>query len=236
MTTFAVNNGWTPELIAQDKALKEKYGQGAHITPARTFEIPANMNKLDSDTVQLEGKKQKTSFLKKALFLSGSVVLGVLIGRKVYPMLKQLFKKGAKQTDEVLNNAQEIVQKNLEFEAGKNLIKETVTGDLGQTIYRYSDESIIAEKSIFKGVEGPNDKTVAIKLKDGKSIELHYRPNTPDAQIKFPEWMAWEDGSLDMGIRGASSMDKALNIFKEALEKNNIDSTQILAAMKQEFI
>ena len=37
MTSLAVNNGWTPELIAQDKTLKEKYGAGAHITPAKTY-------------------------------------------------------------------------------------------------------------------------------------------------------------------------------------------------------
>ena len=34
MTSLAVNYNWTPELIAQDKALKEKYGPSAHIIPA----------------------------------------------------------------------------------------------------------------------------------------------------------------------------------------------------------
>lgn len=36
MTSFAVNYNWTPELIARDKEMKEKFGPAAHITPSKT--------------------------------------------------------------------------------------------------------------------------------------------------------------------------------------------------------
>ena len=34
MTSIRNNPVWTPSLIEQDKALKEKYGFGAHVIPA----------------------------------------------------------------------------------------------------------------------------------------------------------------------------------------------------------
>ena len=63
MTSISNNYVWTPELIEQDKALKEKYGAGAHITPARESDyrqkglpVPTLKN-LATDVVELNNKK-----------------------------------------------------------------------------------------------------------------------------------------------------------------------------------
>ena len=70
MTSLAVNYNWTPELIAQDKALKEKYGPSAHIIPAKTYEIPTHLtNKLEktpqNDTVEFSAKKDDSKPVKE---------------------------------------------------------------------------------------------------------------------------------------------------------------------------
>ena len=77
MTSLAVNNGWTPELIAQDKALKEKYGTGAHITPAKTY---VNLEKNENDSVEIDAKKDDkkvaSPLIKGGLALGGAYGIG----------------------------------------------------------------------------------------------------------------------------------------------------------------
>ena len=76
MTSLAVNYGWTPELIAQDKALKEKYGAGAHITPAKTY---VGLNNIENDSVEIgakkDDKKVASPLVKGGLALGGAYAL-----------------------------------------------------------------------------------------------------------------------------------------------------------------
>lgn len=76
MTSLAVNCGWTPELIAQDKALKEKYGAGAHITPAKTY---VGLNNIENDSVEISPKKDDkkvvSPLVKGGLALGGAYAL-----------------------------------------------------------------------------------------------------------------------------------------------------------------
>ena len=76
MTTLAVKSGWTPELVAQDKALKEKYGKGAHITSNKTY---ANLEKVENDTVEIgekkSDKKVASPLVKGGLALGGAYAL-----------------------------------------------------------------------------------------------------------------------------------------------------------------
>ncbi len=102
MTTFAVNYGWTPEAIAKDKALKEKYGNSAHITPVSSYQIPDSYKHAIKSTPEEDtyffntNKKQetakKTSAFKKVLI--GTVLGGLgILAFKNNPQIKNFFNK-----------------------------------------------------------------------------------------------------------------------------------------------
>ena len=90
MTTFAVNYGWTPEAIAQDRALKEKYGQSAYVIPIKTYPALEKSPSVD----RYAGKKEnKKSGLKNFLFGAATIALSILAYKKGAPKVKELFRK-----------------------------------------------------------------------------------------------------------------------------------------------
>lgn len=66
MTSIRDNYVWTPQLIEQDKALKEKYGPSAHIIPMKEsdykrngLQVPKMKPALTEDTVEIDKYSNK---------------------------------------------------------------------------------------------------------------------------------------------------------------------------------
>lgn len=74
MVSISNNPVWTPGLIEQDKALKEKYGPGAHVIPATEadyrrngLQVPEFKNDLKTDVLELSSKKNNAiDYVKSA--------------------------------------------------------------------------------------------------------------------------------------------------------------------------
>lgn len=203
MTTFAVNNGWTPELIAQDKALKEKYGQGAHITPVRTFEIPANMNKLDSDTVELEGKvrDKKLPTVKKALY--AGIALTLATGA-------YLFTKGRVKnisTDDVQKVANNIVDELSELTP--NAVRNVDNLDKSQAVL--SD----VVNNVEKNIDTTNDVLTNMQKKADDVFDIKVK-DSQKSQNELLQDVAGEPATCE-------ASEKATNELKESLVQETQD-------------
>lgn len=90
MTSLQVTHNWTPQLIAQDKALKEKNGNGAHMIPASSSVSSLNsasQDQFSSPTVAKDNKnsKKKAWFTAAALLSTAAAITAFALtrGKKV---------------------------------------------------------------------------------------------------------------------------------------------------------
>lgn len=90
MTSLQVTHNWTPQLIAQDKALKEKNGNGAHMIPASSYVSTLNsasQDQFSSPTVAKDNKdsKKKAWFAAAALLSTAAAITAFVLtrGKKV---------------------------------------------------------------------------------------------------------------------------------------------------------
>lgn len=94
MTSLAVNYGWTPELVAQDKALKAKYGQGAHIIPAKTY--VGNLERSPEVEMFAPKKSEKKHTIAKVALIALLGALGIVVIKKNASKMKDLLGLGKK--------------------------------------------------------------------------------------------------------------------------------------------
>lgn len=74
MTSLQVTHNWTPQLIAQDKALKEKNGNGAHMIPASSYVSTLNSASQDQFSTPTTIAKDNKDSKKKAWFAAAALL------------------------------------------------------------------------------------------------------------------------------------------------------------------
>lgn len=96
MTTFQVTHNWAPQLIAQDKALKEKYGNSDHFIPTSSYASTlnnTNQDQFSSSTVAKDNDNSKKKIKNTLAFLGSGLaaaLFGVVIIRKKRPVSSQM--------------------------------------------------------------------------------------------------------------------------------------------------
>ena len=261
MTTFALGNGWTPELKIKDKKLKEKYGNSAHITPFSFSQIPESYKQglkgmPEQDTYYFKAnKEQKTENKMSAL---PKVLMGITIGAlgisafKKIPYIKNSMKnlwqfiKGGKKpsvanhaplevTDKdkkILSSYLESVKKADKYKAKSKYATELINESADVVKVKYDSKAPFAEARLSRNIESEGSKWGTIRLKDGKEVAVQYNPRRPNSSVNVPEYYTWESGGLDIGQCGTSSYDEALNSIAEGLKKHGYDSDAIINELK----
>ncbi len=217
MTSFAKNINWTPHLIEQDRLLKEKYGQGAHITPASSYQIPDSLKTPEQDTVSFKAKhepmKQKNDKKMpnwtKAFIVAVATGVGVYAFKKIPAKFKNLEALGLggksshhaspRITDKdrkICQEAAEKLKSNEKFRAKSKYVKDIIQESENRKIIKYADDAPFAEASTLNNFESEGSKWVQLTLKDGKQVGLKYNPNSGI----FPPYSTWESGGLHIGL------------------------------------
>lgn len=159
MTSFAVNYNWTPEMIARDKELKEKFGPSAHITPAKTT-AGLSQYLLSKDTVTLNNSDKKNNKTKNLLWAAGGLVLTAASLYLFRGKIKNIVSKFANNSSAAVeNNISERVLSN-----GKKVQKivENTEDGAKKVIMNVFDETgnlvLKKEKVITRSVNSANGK------------------------------------------------------------------------------
>ena len=150
MTSFAVNYGWTPEKIAQDKSLKEKNGSSAHITPAKTYVV---VEKSDYDSAEIgtkkSDKKVASPVIKGLAALYATGVIGRAIRlfsiKEIEEFVTPIIKKGklpnGRTVTRALDNGKPLKWLRVGLiKADKKLVK--LLSKLSQSVQNYKNMSI----------------------------------------------------------------------------------------------
>ena len=261
MTSFIVNHGWTPETIAQDKALKEKYGNSAHITPVSSYQIPESYKHglkvySEQDTYSFKTNKEhkshkKMSVFTKVLIATALGAFGILAFKnntRVKKSFNELINslKGTKKTPAshhapvaVTDKDKAMLEKCLDKMKKSDLYKtkskfttKLINESDDLIKVKYSSDAPFSEGHLYRNLQNDGSKSASIKLKDGKEVAIQYNPNIPNAAVKFPEFYTWESGGLDIGLYGLGSYDEALKTIAEGLKKHGYDSTAIVDELK----
>lgn len=164
MTSFAVNYNWTPELIAKDKALKEKFGPAAHMIPAKTIGAPlervpskdmASLNTLNNEP--LNKKNNKT---RNALLTAGGLILTAAALYNFRGKLKNLLPNFAGNSGAAVKN--DITERVLANGKKVQKIVENTENGAKKVIMNVFDEAgnlvLNKEKVITRSVNAANGK------------------------------------------------------------------------------
>jgi len=240
MTSLPVNYGWTPELIAQDKALKEKYGHGAHITPVKTYVGTLERNP-EADGIAPK-KSDKNNTAAKVAVGVALTALAAFALKKGAPKLKQLLGLGKKaphhapQTitageKKMLDQFAKIDKFKSESKFVKNVVDESRGSDKWIKV-SYSDGAPYA-KGRISNLEGPGSKWASITLNDGKEVAFKFSPQSPNAKIKVPEYYTWESADLGITLGSAENAKEAYTRILNGLNANGYDGAAVVAELKR---
>ena len=179
MTSLAVNTGWTPELIAQDKALKEKYGHGAHITPAKTYVGTLERSPEADGFVPKKSDKNNTA---------AKVAVGVVITalaafalKKGAPKLKQMLGLGKKASHHAPQTVTAGEKKILDqfakidkFKSESKFVKDVKAPSANWVETTYKKGAPYVEGCV---ANMPNGKTATLLLNDGRRLSVKSFPD-----------------------------------------------------------
>ena len=240
MTSLAVNYGWTPELIAQDKALKEKYGQGAHIIPAKTY--VGNLERSPEVEMFAPKKSEKKHTIAKVALTALLGALGIVVIKKNASKMKDLLGLGKKASHhapqtvtagekKILDQFAKIDKFKSESKYVKNVVDESKGVDKWISV-SYSDGAPFA-KGRISNLEGPGSKWAAITLNDGKVVAFKFSPQSPNAKIKVPEYYTWESADLGITLGSAENAKEAYTRILNGLNANGYDGAAVVAELKR---
>lgn len=176
MTSFAVSYNWTPNLIAEDKALKEKFGSAAHIIPAKTTSNLVERMPL-KDTLLLEKApvKKKNNKRRNILLAAGGLILTAaslyLFRGNISNILSKFLGKSAAVenniSERILANGKKVQKIVEKTEDGSQKVIMNVFDDAGNLVLN-------KEKIITRSVNKANGK---------KYIDIKKTYNAPDTEV-----------------------------------------------------
>jgi len=240
MTSLAVNYGWTPELIAQDMALKEKYGAGAHITPAKTY--VTSLERSPEEDGFAPKKSDKNNTATKVAVGVALTALAAFALKKGVPKLKQMLGLGKKTPQHAPQTVTAGEKKMLDqfakidkFKSESKFVKNVVDESRGSDKWikvSYSDGAPYA-KGRISNLEGPGSKWASITLNDGKEVAFKFSPQSPNAKIKVPEYYTWESADLGITLGSAENAKEAYTRILNGLNANGYDGAAVVAELKR---
>lgn len=253
MTSFAVNYDWTPELIAKDKELKEKFGPGAHITPVKTYGARLERTP-EADGFAPKKSDKKNNVAKVAIGVTLAAVTALLM-KKSAPKLKELLGFGKKevhhapihvsdkdkqmleQFSKLYKDKQSLEQfcKLNKFKTDSKYVKEIVDNSdkYGKSIkVSYGEGAPYAEGRI-SDIEGPGSKWANIVLNDGKEVGIKFTPQSSNVKVKFPEYSTYESADLGITLGSAETSKEAYDRILNGLNTHGYDGAAVLAELKR---
>lgn len=241
MTSFAVNYGWTPELIAKDKELKEKFGPGAHITPAKTYGARLERTP-ESDGFAPKKSDKKNNFAKVAIGVTLAAVAALLM-KKSAPKLKELLGFGKKEFHHAPIHVSDKDKQILEqfskldnFKTDSKYVKEIVDNSdkYGKFIkVSYGEGAPYAKGYISGNFDGIGSKAAEITLNDGKIVGIKFTPQSSNVKVKFPEYSTYESADLGITLGSAETSKEAYDRILNGLNKHGYDGAAVLAELKR---
>ena len=240
MTSFAVNYGWTPELIAKDKELKEKFGPGAHITPVKTYGARLERTP-ESDGFVPKKSDKKNNFAKVAIGVTLAAITALMM-KKSAPKLKELLGFGKKEFHHAPIHVSDKDKQILEqfskldkFKTDSKYVKEIVDNSdkYGKSIkVSYGEGAPYAEGRI-SDIEGPGSKWANIVLNDGKEVGIKFTPQSSNVKVKFPEYSTYESADLGITLGSAETSKEAYDRILNGLNTHGYDGAAVLAELKR---
>lgn len=160
ITSFTVGCNWTPELIAKDKELKEKYGPDAHIIPAKTTaNLIERMPLQDTFLQEKTPVKEKSNKTRNILLTVGGLILTAASLYLFRGNIRNILSKFTGKSAAVENNISERILAN-----GKKVQKivENTESGAKKVVMNVFDEAgnlvLSKEKIITRSVNGANGK------------------------------------------------------------------------------
>lgn len=158
MTSFTVGYNWTPDLIAKDKKLKEKFGSAAHIIPAKTTANLVERMPL-KDTLEKVPVKKKNNKTRNILLVAGGLILTAaslyLFRGKISNILSRFSGKSAAVenniSERILANGKKVQKIVEKTEDGSQKVIMNVFDEAGNLV-------INKEKVITRSVNKANGK------------------------------------------------------------------------------
>lgn len=148
MTSLQVTHNWTPQLIAKDKELKEKYGAAAHVTPMSSYAGLERTPKSENISFGNAYNDKTNSAAKKSLLIGAGVLLATAATIAAY-----IITKGKKNPANILGNKADAVITELQQATGNQSANKI--GNIVKEIQEAHDE--------FAEI-----KPIVTKLKNGK--------------------------------------------------------------------